>query len=411
MRKQSMTGVALEGLAMYAAERQAGFEPHQADPAYSSVEQREGRIKDILRGMAELWSDADPEEVTAQFTERLEAAQGCAAVEAAPLSVQKETMEILGRYASALARRTGDPRPALKEMAELLKEIWDYRAWDGLKNGVLDIRSQIEEDMVRVTARQSIRFTRVLIGPEMGPCGVDYLPGLVKTQEQVRQAKLFQHLSEEYPARREWPALCVFYGAGKCIPTRDASAEDIEIIRGAGDRFLNLPGVHSLSGIYEIQINEEPAISVFHVTERGVEEWFRTQTWVEFLDAAELLRKYDSNQTPAHSFAELFPDREQLTQEQFEELEIVRQENTGKVAGAFEIDLDAGQFSALNIMDGWLTYGVQDIKAAARQAFRDDDMDRSARWRVLLDDLEGKEITFFNQPSTPQVLGGLTGPC
>ena len=34
----------------------------------------------------------------------------------------------------------------------------------------------------------------------------------------------------------------------------------------------------------------------------------------------------------------------------------LRLENTGKVSGAFEIDLDAGWCSALNLADGWQTF-------------------------------------------------------
>ena len=56
-------------------------------------------------------------------------------------------------------------------------------------------------------------------------------------------------------------------------------------------------------------------------------------------------------------FSHHFYNSQPITRERFDELAVLHLENTGKVAGAFEIDLDAGWLSGLRIMDGWQTSG------------------------------------------------------
>ena len=68
-------------------------------------------------------------------------------------------------------------------------------------------------------------------------------------------------------------------------------------------------------------------------------------------------------------------------------------ENTGCIAGAYELDFDARTFSALNIMDGWKVYAMQDVADAAAQAFQEVEISEDARWRIFLDRLDGRELT------------------
>ena len=69
-------------------------------------------------------------------------------------------------------------------------------------------------------------------------------------------------------------------------------------------------------------------------------------------------------------------------------------ENTGEVSGLFELDFDARTFSALNIMDGWKVYAMQDVANAAEQAFQEAEISEDDHWRIFLDRLEGKEMTY-----------------
>ena len=68
-------------------------------------------------------------------------------------------------------------------------------------------------------------------------------------------------------------------------------------------------------------------------------------------------------------------------------------DNTGEVSGLFELDFEARTVSALNIMDGWKVYAMQDIADAAEQAFQEAEISEDDRWRIFLDWLEGQELT------------------
>ena len=70
-----------------------------------------------------------------------------------------------------------------------------------------------------------------------------------------------------------------------------------------------------------------------------------------------------------------------------------RTENTGRINGAYELDFDARTFSALNIMDGWKDYAMQDMADAAEQAFQEAEMPADDRWRIFLGRLDGRELT------------------
>ena len=68
-------------------------------------------------------------------------------------------------------------------------------------------------------------------------------------------------------------------------------------------------------------------------------------------------------------------------------------ENTGEVSGLFELDFDARTFLALNIMDGWKVYAMQDMADAAAQAYQEAEMSEDDCWRIFLDRLDGQELT------------------
>lgn len=71
---------------------------------------------------------------------------------------------------------------------------------------------------------------------------------------------------------------------------------------------------------------------------------------------------------------------EEITPEAFEDMVLVRMENTGKVTGAFELDFDKREFSAVNVMDGWQTFAMGDVSKAVYQADRKAHLDSDQRW-------------------------------
>lgn len=129
------------------------------------------------------------------------------------------------------------------------------------------------------------------------------------------------------------------------------------------------------------------------MTENGTEQYFKTDRGHEFLDAAHRLRLYLQENLVTDSFAETYVGREAITADEFDEMVGVRMDNTGKVVGAFDIDLDKREFSAVNIMNGWETFAMGDVSTAAHHAFRKDCLSAEQKWAAFLDKLDGKQIT------------------
>ena len=139
--------------------------------------------------------------------------------------------------------------------------------------------------------------------------------------------------------------------------------------------------------------NTEEKIAVFHVTENSESVYFSMAESLELLQTAVHLRNYLSGKNMDTKFVSTFPRREKITQEQFDTAAAERMENTGCISGAYELDFDARTFSALNIMDGWKAYAIDDIAAAAEAAFQESEISEDDRWRIFLDRLDGQELT------------------
>lgn len=145
----------------------------------------------------------------------------------------------------------------------------------------------------------------------------------------------------------------------------------------------------------EAAIEASRKCAVFHVQENGREEYFRLDRGMEFLYAARMLRRYlrlEPGADTTNSFAELFRNRTPITAQEFDQLVCLRMGNTGKVDGAFELDFDKLEFSAVHIMDGWKTFTMGDVSAAAFHAFRKQGLSAEQRLETLLDKLSGREI-------------------
>ncbi len=140
---------------------------------------------------------------------------------------------------------------------------------------------------------------------------------------------------------------------------------------------------------------EQRRIAAFHVTEHGAEKYFTTDDGLELLDAAKKVRAYLTNEPSASpsSFERMVLHPAEISAERFDELVGLRMENTGKVTGVFDIDFDKREFSAVNIMDGWQTFALGDVSAAAYHATRKQLLSTEQQYERLLDKLSGKEIT------------------
>ena len=142
------------------------------------------------------------------------------------------------------------------------------------------------------------------------------------------------------------------------------------------------------------EAEEHTVYTVFHVREHGHDSIFSTGNGEEFLDVAIRLRRYlwGGKTVVKGDFSQRFYNSQPITRERFDELAILRLENTGKVTGAFEINLDAGWISGLCITDGWQTFQIKDVSAAAYHATRSSRMSLEDRWKKFINRLDGNQI-------------------
>lgn len=244
-----------EGLTAYAAERQNGFERHQRQNAPPWAETRRFWIDAVLQGMARQGGqEPDPNQME-RFDRHLEQAAGSAAARPAAHQLRRDTIHMIGNYLSTLETADGDHRRQITAVRDLLEDISTHLPWAAGSNELHDILDQAERMLPRMTAAIApIRFTRVLLGWETGPCKSFYASGAVTTPGQVMDTLLYRSLSQRYPEVTDWPAVCVVYnGGGRNTPigVKNASEFDLEIMNRSGDRFLDLPGIRWLSGPYE----------------------------------------------------------------------------------------------------------------------------------------------------------------
>ena len=155
----------------------------------------------------------------------------------------------------------------------------------------------------------------------------------------------------------------------------------------------------------EGQRNKEAAeaarrFAVFHVTERGESACFLVEESLEMLQAAVKLRSYLRKQSVDSTprFLGMFSRGERISVEQFNAYVQERLANTGRVTGAFDIDLDNGTFDALHIVDGWQRFSIPDISTATYYATKKSYASEESRTREFLKRLEGKELLADNLP-------------
>lgn len=143
--------------------------------------------------------------------------------------------------------------------------------------------------------------------------------------------------------------------------------------------------------------------AVFHVREGGQEQYLQIDRALEFIDAARLLRSYLRGERGAASFGQMLYQAEDISTDAFEDMVRLRMENTGKVTGAFELDFDKREFSAVHIMDGWQTFAMGDVSAAAYHAYRKDGLTDEQRWSRFLERLDGKQIASLGHLSAREI--------
>lgn len=89
------------------------------------------------------------------------------------------------------------------------------------------------------------------------------------------------------------------------------------------------------------------------------------------------------------------PHKSFISPEDFKALASERMDNTGRVAGVYEMDFKHKVFSAVNIMDGWIAWKFSDVICASNKAHNSHD-----KLRTITEELQGKELTYFTHPAS-----------
>lgn len=242
-----------EGLAAYSMERLYGVERRQPEGALAWDEVRRMWISSILDEMDE-WSGGSLS-LLKVYDQRKEQAGKASTAEPAPLQLQLDTIKGLAEYVTKLAGTGSDTRRQIYAVREILEDMASHLPWARSADSLDRARDQANRELVRMTARQPIRFTRVLLGWEIGPCASAYLPGSVRHESEIRASDIFDELTWSYGQQFDWPALCIVYaGGGGNYWLRDADDFDVSIMNEAGDKFLDEPGVTWIGGPHKLVV-------------------------------------------------------------------------------------------------------------------------------------------------------------
>lgn len=250
--------VVAEGLAAYTIERRFGFERHRPDGAPPWDEVRTMWARDVLGGMG-----GEKSAFLDLYNQRLKEAEGIFAAEPAPLRVQQDTIQGLSEYVSTLSRMAGDSRRQIYAARELLDDMGSHLPWAGSGDRIGETIDQANRELRHMTARQPIRFTRLLLGGERGPADSTFLPGLVTQADEILATDFFDDMNCRYGGYEKWPALCTVYtGGGRGRYLYDADEFDVGIMNEAGDDFLKEQGIVWLGGPYEAEISCGPEMTM-----------------------------------------------------------------------------------------------------------------------------------------------------
>lgn len=136
-------------------------------------------------------------------------------------------------------------------------------------------------------------------------------------------------------------------------------------------------------------------ISVFRVTQDGRTDHLLTQGTipVDVLHTAVALRSYLlAKGNSAQRFAERLQSVVDIAPEVFQDYADELMRRTGRVTAVLDIDLDRGEFSTLDALNGWETYTIRDVSTAAWHANRKDHLAWERRLDIFAGHLETRML-------------------
>lgn len=145
----------------------------------------------------------------------------------------------------------------------------------------------------------------------------------------------------------------------------------------------------------QIEMEASRRFVVFRVTEHERKTYFVVEENMDVVQVASRLRAYTrkSPEQEPTTFCDVFSKVEQLSHKQFYSYISERKENTGRVVGAYNINLDAEFLELFHIEDGWLAFRVSDVNTAVYHAMKKSYAPKSERLQTFLVHLHGKQLT------------------
>lgn len=140
----------------------------------------------------------------------------------------------------------------------------------------------------------------------------------------------------------------------------------------------------------EAQREASRRFSVFRIRENGERRCCMVDEPIDLLAAARSLRRYTRSESTV-GFRSYYAAAREISGREFAGYVQERMQNTGRVVGAFDIDLDVGTFADLN-QGEWYVYTLQDVCTAAYHADRRSQESSAKRMEHLLNYLRGKTI-------------------
>ena len=135
--------------------------------------------------------------------------------------------------------------------------------------------------------------------------------------------------------------------------------------------------------------------SAFRITQNGRTDHLLAEggASMDALHTAMRLRAYLLREgNPSEQFAQVMPAADHIAPEVFEEYADELKQGTGRVVSVLDIDLDRGEFSTLDVVDGWETYTIRDVSVAAWHANRKSFLEWDQRLSIFAGHLETRML-------------------
>lgn len=148
--------------------------------------------------------------------------------------------------------------------------------------------------------------------------------------------------------------------------------------------------IYRESAAREAEREASRRFAVFRIRENGERRCCLVDEPIDLLAAARALRRYTRSESTA-GFRSYYAAAREISGREFFRYVQERMENTGRVTGAFDIDLDGGTFADLN-QGEWYVYTLRDVCTAAYHADRRSQESSAKRTEHLLNYLRGKTL-------------------